>query len=91
MRLRHVCARAAASALLVAGIAVIPTSSAMAAPSKSGSSCQLGPRGKIKHVIILQFDNVHLERDNPNVPSDIQQIPALYNFLRHQGTLLSND
>ncbi len=91
MRLTHVYARVAASVLLVAGIAVIPTSSAMAASSKSGSSCQLGPQGKIKHVIILQFDNVHLERDNANVPSDIEQIPALYNFLRHQGTLLSND
>jgi hypothetical protein len=42
-------------------------------------------------VIIVQFDNVHLERDNPNGPSDIEQIPALYNFMRDNGTLLSND
>lgn len=53
--------------------------------------CRLGPGGRIRHVIIMQFDNVHLERDNPNVPSDIEQIPALYNFLRKQGALLSND
>lgn len=54
-------------------------------------TCTLGDDGRIKHVMILQFDNVHLERDNPNVPSDIQQIPALYDFLKDQGTLLSND
>jgi hypothetical protein len=55
------------------------------------STCSLGDDGHIKHVIILQFDNVHLERDNPNVPSDIEQIPALYDFLKDDGTLLSND
>jgi len=63
----------------------------MAAAPSPGSSCQLGAGGKIKHVIILQFDNVHLEQDNPNVPSDIAQMPALDNFLKKQGTLLSND
>ena len=72
---------------LLGAIAVLPSGVASAA----STGCSLGPGGRIKHVIILQFDNVHLERDNPNVPSDIQQIPALYNFLRHQGTLLSND
>jgi hypothetical protein len=30
----------------------------------------------IKHVIYIQFDNVH-SRDNPNVPSDLEQIPQL--------------
>ena len=72
---------------LLGAIAVLPSGVASAA----STGCSLGPGGRIKHVIILQFDNVHLERDNANVPSDIQQIPALYNFLRHQGTLLSND
>ena len=62
-----------------------------AAPAAAASSCSLGARHAIKHVIILQFDNVHLKRDNPNVPSDIQQIPALYDFLKGDGTLLSND
>jgi len=57
----------------------------------ASTGCALGPGGAIRHVIILQFDNVHLTRDNPNVPSDIEQIPALYNFLKGQGTLLSND
>jgi hypothetical protein len=42
-------------------------------------------------VIIMQFDNVHLARDNPNVPSDIEQIPALSDFMKDNGSLLSND
>ena len=47
---------------------------------KSGpgaAACQLGDKGKIKHVIYLQFDNVHFLRDNPNVPSDVEQMPHL--------------
>ena len=45
----------------------------------------------IKHVIIVQFDNTHSERDNPNVPSDLEQIPALRNFITSNGTLLTDD
>ena len=54
-----------------------------------GSSCELDPgHGRIKHVIYLQFDNVHLTRDNPNVPSDLEQMPHLLNFLESNGTVL---
>ena len=42
-------------------------------------------------MVILQFDNVHSERDNPNVPSDLEQMPALRNFITSNGTLLTND
>ncbi|MGH3471326.1 MAG: hypothetical protein ACRDPG_04670 [Nocardioidaceae bacterium] len=45
----------------------------------------------MKHVIYIQFDNTHFTRDNPNVPSDIQQMPALHNFLERYGTVLDND
>jgi hypothetical protein len=58
------------------------------------SSCQLnsgGEHNKIKHVIYIQFDNTHFRRDNPNVPSDLQQMPSLLNFIRNNGTLLTND
>ncbi len=44
----------------------------------------------ITHVIGLQFDNVHLRRDTPGVPSDLEQMPHLLNFLRGNGTVLSN-
>ncbi len=53
-------------------------------------ACRLGPEhGDIRHVIYIQFDNLHLSRDNPNVPSDLEQIPHLYNFLKGDGTLLA--
>jgi hypothetical protein len=47
--------------------------------------------GPIKHVIYLQFDNVHLQRNLASVPSDLEQMPNLLNFIRSNGTLLTND
>lgn len=55
-------------------------------PAKS--ACQLG--NGVKHVISLVFDNVHFARDNPNVPSDLEQMPHLLHFLENNGTVLSN-
>ncbi|HYM01528.1 MAG TPA: hypothetical protein VET85_01205 [Stellaceae bacterium] len=52
------------------------------------SRCHLG--NGTKHVIYLQFDNVHLRRDNPNVPSDLEQMPNLLDFLTDNGTLFTN-
>ena len=67
-----------------------PATVASAAPV-SAPGCNLDPAtGQIKHVIEIQFDNVHFRRDNPNVPSDIEQIPSLYNFLVGNGTVLNN-
>src|SRR2546430_6316428 len=61
---------------------------AMTAPT---NSCQLNsPSGKVNHVIYVQFDNVHFTRDNPNVPSDLEQMPNLLNFIKNNGVLLSN-
>lgn len=52
------------------------------------NSCKFNSAGgKIQHVIYIQFDNVHLRRDNPNVPSDLEQMPHLLKFLQNQGTL----
>jgi hypothetical protein len=91
------------AALVLSGavaVAALPAGSAAAAPGSGANSsgahagstgCSLGPNGQIKHVIILQFDNVHLNRTNPNVPSDIEQMPALEDFIKDNGTLLSND
>jgi len=64
------------------------------APTSSSSTdgCNLhSPHGDIKHVIYIQFDNVHFTRDNPNVPSDLEQIPSLLNFLKDNGTLSDNE
>jgi hypothetical protein len=46
--------------------------------------------GKVQHIIYVQFDNVHFTRDNPNVPSDLEQMPNLLNFFKQNGTLLTN-
>ena len=55
-------------------------------------SCQLANgAGQVKHVIYLQFDNVHFRRDNPNVMSDLEQMPHLLSFLQSNGTLFTND
>src|SRR2546421_7860586 len=56
------------------------------------NACQLdSAQGNIKHVIYVQFDNVHFTRDNPNVPSDLEQMPNLLNFIKSNGVLLSNN
>jgi hypothetical protein len=61
------------------------------APS-AGAQCQLNsPSGKIKHVVYIEFDNVHFTRDNPNVPSDLEQMPNLLNFITQNGTLDAGD
>src|ERR1700693_53061 len=49
------------------------------------------PSGKIKHVVYVEFDNVHFTRDNPNVPSDLEQMPNLLNFIKQNGTLDTGD
>ena len=55
------------------------------------ATCQLNsPGGQIKHVVYVVFDNVHLRRDNPNVPSDLEQMPNLLNFIQNNGTISGN-
>ncbi len=58
----------------------------------ANTACTLGNGdGQIKHVIYLQFDNTHFNRDRPNVASDLEQMPHLLNFLTQNGTLFTND
>jgi hypothetical protein len=72
--------------LLITGLA----SAAQVAPEAEASTgCSLS-RGPIRHVIYIQFDNTHFSRDNANVPSDLEQMPHLLNFVKNGGTLLSN-
>jgi hypothetical protein len=58
--------------------------------SVAGSICQLGGSGQASHVVHIAFDNTHFTRDNPNVPSDLEQMPNLLNFIEGNGTLLSD-
>jgi hypothetical protein len=60
--------------------------------SLAQNACQLNsPKGAIQHVIYVQFDNTHFRRDNANVPSDLEQMPHLLNFITGNGVLMSND
>ncbi|HKB17871.1 MAG TPA: hypothetical protein VKF28_02470 [Candidatus Dormibacteraeota bacterium] len=67
--------------------AAAPTTSSSS--NAASSSCRLG--NGVQHVINIVFDNTHFTRDNPNVPSDLEQMPALLNFLKGNGTLLANE
>src|SRR5438093_1077712 len=62
------------------------------AATTATNSCQLkSPKGAIQHVIYVQFDNTHFRRDNPDVPSELEQMPHLLNFIQDNGVLMSND
>ena len=75
--------------LLAGGLA---GTAARATASDGSQDCTVGgPTEAVKHVVYLQFDNVHFSRDNPNVPSDLEQMPHLLNFLKSNGVLLTND
>ena len=52
------------------------------ATQSASAACQLSTGGQIKHVVYIVFDNVHLRRDNPNIPSDLEQMPNLLNSSR---------
>jgi hypothetical protein len=96
---KNVAARIAATTFMVAGVTAatsngVVTSVANASGVRtlaqdSTSTCDLG--NGVKHVVELTFDNVHFFRDNPNVPSDLEMMPNLLNFIEGNGTLLSND
>jgi acid phosphatase len=77
-----------AAVLVAAGVA--PAKLGKKSPA-AAAGCELGDKGKIKHVIYVQFDNTHFNRDNPNVPSDLEQMPHLLKFLKDNGTLITND
>jgi hypothetical protein len=85
------CLRAALAIFALALCTAVSASPAQAAVDSASTKCQLGtPQHPLKHIIFLQFDNVHLRRDNPNVPSDLEQMPNLLDFLDDNGTLLTN-
>jgi hypothetical protein len=57
----------------------------------AAGTCTLGTGGSsVKHVIYVQFDNTHFTRDDPNVPSDLEQMPHLLSFLKNNGVVLTN-
>jgi hypothetical protein len=94
---RTLMAAAASATLLGAAALAGPAGSAVAGtrtvaatrPAQArASTCHLGHG--VKHVVSILFDNVHFFRDNPDVPSDLEQMPHLLHFLQHHGTVFSN-
>jgi len=93
-RLRRLAAAGASTALVgglgVFGVTQLGASASAAPASQSQStSCQLG--NGIQHIVQIGFDNVHFFRDNPNVPSDLEMMPNLLNFIEGNGVMLSNN
>ncbi len=91
---RHPLPRVAAVALAL--VMLIATSAVVLGrpltQQASTATCTLGNGdGRVQHVIYLQFDNTHFNRDQPNVASDLEQMPHLLNFLTQNGTLFTND
>ncbi|HEX9336683.1 MAG TPA: hypothetical protein VF892_12395, partial [Pseudonocardiaceae bacterium] len=83
---------ATVGALALSGATTAASAAAAPADPAARSTCHLdSPSGSVRHVVELTFDNVHFSRDNPNVPSDLEQMPNLLNFLTHNGTLLANE
>jgi hypothetical protein len=79
------------------GVATITGAAKLAAvASAAGGGCLLkSPRGKVSHVVTIIFDNTHFKRDplrdgTTPVPSDLEQMPHLLNFITNNGVLLSN-
>ncbi|HJQ50164.1 MAG TPA: hypothetical protein VJ838_06615 [Gaiellaceae bacterium] len=83
-KLAMVAALVAAGLAALAGVQIGSGGSAKA----DTSGCQLG--NGVQHVVNIVFDNVHFFRDNPNVPSDLEQMPHLLHFLESNGTVFSN-
>ncbi len=88
LRKAAVAAATVAVAAAVSVAATLGASASTAAANDTTSSCRLG--NGVKHVVEILFDNTHYNRDNPNVLSDLEQMPALKNFITDHGTLLSN-
>ena len=81
----------AATGLVVGLTAASARAGDLPAAAQPGGGCTLGQNGAIHHVIYLQFDNTHYTRDDPNVPSDLQQMPNLLNFITGHGTLVTHE
>jgi hypothetical protein len=83
--------RSAALAVFAAACAVAAIVAATASTSAKSAVADCSLANGVKHVIYLQFDNTHFKRDNPNVPSDLEQMPHLLDFLKNNGTVYTND
>jgi hypothetical protein len=91
-RARHRALATLFAAILAAASLAVGPVAVSGQPAAPASGCQLtASSSSIHHVIQIQFDNTHFNRDDPNVPSDLEQMPNLLNFIKGNGTLLTDD
>jgi hypothetical protein len=90
-RRTSVLAALAVVALAAAVVLGVSSRSVGAKPAAAAPASGCTFANGIKHVIQIQFDNTHFLRDNGNVPSDLEQMPHLLNFIKGNGTLLTDD
>jgi hypothetical protein len=90
-RRRSVIAALAVVALAAAVVLGVSSRSVGTKPAAAAPASGCTFANGIKHVIQIQFDNTHFLRDNGNVPSDLEQMPHLLNFIKGNGTLLTDD
>ena len=90
-RRRSVLAALAVVALAAAVVLGVSSRSVGTKPAAAAPASGCTFANGIKHVIQIQFDNTHFLRDNGNVPSDLEQMPHLLNFIKGNGTLLTDD
>src|SRR5439155_116526 len=81
--------RLASVAALLAMQGLVPSTAAAHTTATVTQNCSLD--NGIQHVISITFDNTHLFRDRAGVPSDLEQMPNLLNFMTGNGTLTDNN
>jgi len=60
-------------------------------PAFAYAACALNaPSSKIKRLVHIQFENLHLQRDDPAIPSDLERMPHLLAFMKEKGVLNAN-
>src|SRR5207253_10383430 len=82
---------ASVAALLTLQVLVPSTATAHQAANTANQTQSCSLSNGIQHVISIVFDNTHLTRDRAGVPSDLEQMPNLLNFLTSNGTVSDNN
>src|SRR5437868_3212247 len=89
--MRRLIRLASVAALLTMQVLVPTTAIAHQAANTVNQTQSCSLNNGIQHVISFVFDVTHLTRDRAGVPSDLEQMPNLLNFLTSNGTVSDNN
>jgi hypothetical protein len=81
---------ALASGSAIAQPTVDPSGNGGRGNNGNGRCALHSDNNRIQHAVYIQFDNVHFRPDVRNVPSDLEQMSNLRNFLVDNGTVLTD-